>query len=124
MSKDLVTVKPDTKVTAATKVMSEKNSSCLVITENEKPVGIVTENDLVVRVLSADKDPHTTPVSSIMSSPLVHVSPETSILDAIATMHQRNFSQLPVIENEKLVGLVRLTDLMRYLVGFFSAHRW
>ena len=124
MSKDFVTVRPDTKVTAATQLMKDKGSSCVVVSDNNKSVGIVTENDFVVRVLSADKDPHTTTISVIMSAPLVYVNPETSILDAIGMMHQKNFSQLPVIEGERLVGLVRLTDLMRYLVGFFSAHRW
>jgi CBS domain-containing protein len=124
MGKDFVIVKPGTKITAATQVMKERGSSCVVVGESKKPVGIVTENDFVVRVLSAGKDPHTTPVSAIMSSSLIHVEPETSILDAIAIMHEKNFSQLPVLQRGRMVGLVRLTDLMRYLVGFFSAHRW
>ena len=124
MSKDFVSVKPETTVTAATKVMKNKGASCVVVGNNKKPVGIVTENDFVVRVLSVGKNPLLTPVREIMSSPLVHVEVETSILDAIAIMHQKNFSQLPVLHGKRMVGLVRLTDLMRYLVGFFSAHRW
>ena len=124
MSKSVVTVKADTKVTTATQLMRDKNSSCVVVADGKKPVGIVTENDFVVRILSAEKDPHTTLISEIMSTPLVHVGKETSILDAIAMMHQKNFSQLPVIDKDQLTGLVRLTDLMQYLVGFFSAHRW
>ena len=124
MSKDVVTVKADTKVTTATQVMRDKGSSCVVVTDGNKPIGIVTENDFVVRVLSAEKNPQSTLVNAIMSGPLVHVDAETSILDSIAIMHQKNFSQLPVMENSQLAGLVRLTDLMQYLVGFFSAHRW
>jgi len=124
MGKDFVSVKPDTTITAATKVMKSKGASCVVVGNNKKPVGIVTENDFVVRVLSVGKNPRLTLVKAIMSSPLVHVEPETSILDAIAIMHQKNFSQLPVLQGNRMVGLVRLTDLMRYLVGFFSAHRW
>jgi CBS domain-containing protein len=125
MSKEVVTVKADTIITKATQIMRDKNSSCVVVADaKKKPTGIVTENDFVVRVLSAERDPNSTMISTIMSAPLVHVGKETSILDAIAVMHQKNFSQLPVIENGHLVGLVRLTDLMQYLVGFFSAHRW
>ena len=124
MSKDFVTVSADTKVTSATQLMKNKGSSCVVVSDRNKPVGIVTENDFVVRVLSAEKEPHTITVSEIMSKPLVHVSTETSILDAITIMHQKNFSQLPVIENGQLVGLVRLGDLMQFLAGFFSAHQW
>ena len=124
MGKDVVTVKTETKVTTATQVMRDRSSSCVIVVDGNKPIGIVTENDFVVRVLSAEKNPQSTLVNAIMSKPLVHVEPETSILDAIAVMHQKNFSQLPVLENGQLVGLVRLTDLMQYLVGFFSAHRW
>ncbi|HMK82947.1 MAG TPA: CBS domain-containing protein [Candidatus Bathyarchaeia archaeon] len=124
MGKDVVTVKTETKVTTATQVMRDRSSSCVIVVDGNKPIGIVTENDFVVRVLSAEKNPQTTLVNAIMSKPLVHVEPETSILDAIAVMHQKNFSQLPVLENGQLVGVVRLTDLMQYLVGFFSAHRW
>ena len=124
MSKDFVTVSADAKVTFATQLMKDKRSSCVVVSDRNKPVGIVTENDFVVRVLSAEKDPRATALSAIMSEPLVYVDTETSILDAISMMHQKDFSQLPVIENGQLVGLVRLTDLMQYLVGFFSAHRW
>ena len=124
MSKDVVTVKTETKVTTATQVMRDRGSSCVIVADGNTPIGIVTENDFVVRVLSAEKNPQTTLVNAIMSKPLVHVEAETSILDAIAMMHQKNFSQLPVMENGQLVGLVRLTDLMQYLVGFFSAHRW
>ena len=53
MSKDVVTVKADSKVTTATQVMRDKGSSCVVVTDGNKPIGIVTENDFVVRVLSA-----------------------------------------------------------------------
>lgn len=124
MSRNALTVKADTNVTAATKLMRDKGSSCVVVTESSKPIGIVTENDFVVRVLSAQKDPQMTLIRTIMSEPLIHVNSDTSILDAITVMHQKNFSQLPVLENGQLAGVVRLTDLMQYLVGFFSAHRW
>ena len=125
MSKDLVTVSADTRVTATTQAMRNKRSSCVVVvSEGRKPVGIVTENDFVVRVLSVEKNPQGTSISEIMSEPLIHVAPETSVLEAIGIMHEKNFSQLPVLENGQLVGLVRLADLMQYLVGFFSAHRW
>lgn len=124
MSKEVIIVKRDTKVTEATKIMKDKRSSCIVVADGEGPIGIVTENDFVIRVLSAEKDPQTTPVDAIMSTPLVQVSSETSILDAIAMMHEKDFSQLPVMENSRMVGLVRFRDLMQYLAGFFSAHRW
>ena len=124
MSKEVIIVKRDTKVTEATKIMKDKRSSCIVVADGEGPIGIVTENDFVIRVLSAEKDPQTTPVGAIMSTPLVHVASEASILDAIAVMHEKDFSQLPVMENSRMVGLVRFRDLMQYLAGFFSAHRW
>ncbi len=60
MGKDFVSVKPDTTITAATKVMKSKGSSCVVVGNNKKPVGIVTENDFVVRVLSVGKNPRLT----------------------------------------------------------------
>ncbi len=124
MTKKVVTVKPDTKVTNATKIMKDKGSSCIIVSDGDNPIGIVTENDLVIRVLSSERDPQITPVKEIMSTPLIHIDPGASILDAIALMHEKDFSQLPVIEESRLIGLIRLTDLMQHLAGFFSAHRW
>lgn len=124
MSRDVLTVRGDQNIVQVTELMREKNASCALVTEDLTPLGIVTENDFVVRVLAANKDPKLTKVTEIMSSPVIHITPDVSILDAIVLMRERDFSQLPVVENERLTGVVRLTDLMRYLAGFFSAHRW
>jgi len=112
MVKNVVTVKPNATVKSAAALMNAHEISCLVVVNYEKPVGIVTEQDMLRRVMHKSRDPGKTCVSEIMSKPLIVATPNMDAREAVKFMLERNIRRLPVVENGRLVGLVTLTDLI------------
>jgi len=113
MVTDLVTVKADISVKKAVKVMNDFEIGCLIVVEDGEAVGIVTERDILKRIVVEGKDPEKTLVREIMSKPLIITSPETSLEEAIEAMFKHKIKKLPVIDGGKLVGLVTFTDIAR-----------
>jgi len=112
---DVVTVKAEVTVREAVEIMNKNEIGCLVVVdEEEKPVGIVTERDLLKRVLANRKDPVRTKVKDIMSKPLVTGTPHMDIEAAVRLMFKHKIKKLPIVENSQLIGLVTLTDLVRF----------
>lgn len=112
---DVVTVQAEATVREAVELMNKNEIGCLVvIDEEEKPVGIITERDLLKRVLAKRKDPVRTKVKDIVSKPLVTGTPHMGIEAAVRLMFKHKIKKLPVVENGWLVGLVTLTDLVRF----------
>jgi CBS-domain-containing membrane protein len=85
----------------------------LIVVDSGKPVGIVTERDMLSRVLTKPRVKTDTKVVDMMSKPIVTASPDMLAGDAAKLMIERNIKKLPVVENGKLMGLVSLTDLLR-----------
>jgi CBS domain-containing protein len=111
---DVIKVDVDAKVEEAVRIMNKHEIGCLiVINKAEEPVGIVTERDLLKRVLVKIRDPKETLVSEIMSKPLVCGTPHMDVEVAARLMFKKKIKKLPVVENGNLVGLVTLTDLAR-----------
>jgi len=117
MVKDVVTIHSDQTILTAAKMMNENVIGCLVVLENDRAVGIITERDLLERVIMVSADPAKTLTGQIMSKPLVTVEPETMLEDAVELMFQHKIKKLPVVEKRdtdtRLVGLVTLTDIAR-----------
>ncbi len=97
----------------AAKIMKERGRGSLVIVEKGKPVGIITERDLVRRVIAEEKNTAKTTVGDIMSEPLISVGPEATITSAANVMYKNSIRRLPVIEEGKLLGIVTTTDLAK-----------
>ena len=112
MVQDVITIVADAKVAQAAELMSKHEIGCLIVVDRERPVGIVTERDMLNRVLRARAHPDDTEVSEIMSSPLVIGKPKMNIEDAVELMFKRGIKKLPVVEHGRLRGLVTLTDLV------------
>jgi CBS domain-containing protein len=117
MVKDVVTIQSDQTILNAANIMNENKIGCLVVLENGRAVGIVTERDLLERVIAVSVDPVKTTVRQVMSKPLVTVEPETMLEEAVEIMFQHKIKKLPVMErgdtDSRLVGLVTLTDIAR-----------
>ena len=123
MTREVVTLDGKTTVIEAVAIMDRREISCLVVVQEASAIGIVTERDVLRRVLLEAKDPTTTKVFQIMSAPLVTGDPQMSIQDAIKLMTEKRIKKLPIMENGRLVGLITLTDLARsiaYLEHIFS----
>lgn len=110
MNRTVVTSRADATLKEASKVMGETHIGCLVVVENEKIVGIVTNSD-ILRAISKDKDPNTTLVGDIMSRNVKVVEPDKSLEDAIKMMVDNKIKKLPVVENEKLIGIITASDI-------------
>jgi CBS domain-containing protein len=109
----IVTVEPSVTVKKAVELMNLHDIGCLVVVHSGKPVGIMTERDMLKRVIHKSRNPAKTRIVDVMSKPLVTASPDMRAGDATKLMFERNIKKLPVVENGRLVGLVSMTDLLR-----------
>ena len=114
MVEDVITVDSDAPVTEAVGLMNKHEIGCLIVVRRGKAVGIVTERDLLKRVLAESRDPKKTKVRQIMSKPLIFGEPDMDIEDAARLMFRKKIKKLPVVEKGRLLGLVTLTDLARF----------
>ncbi|MCL4435848.1 MAG: CBS domain-containing protein [Thaumarchaeota archaeon] len=115
MTKDVVTIEGDKTVLEAAKMMRLKKFSSLVVTDKGKTAGILTERDLVRKVLAEDRDPSKLLIYQIMSTELITTTPETSIENAAKVMTEQRVRRLPVMKNKKLVGIITASDIARHL---------
>jgi CBS domain-containing protein len=110
-------VSPDIMVRDALKIMAEKNIGAIVVLNNDKLVGIFSERDYARKIILKDKSSKTTPISEIMTSDeLITVKPSTSIDDCMVLMTDRRIRHLPVVENEKLLGVISIGDLVKHII--------
>ncbi len=114
MTKNVITLTKSATVMDAVNIMADNHISCVVIRRGKKPVGIITERDMVRRVLQWGIDPKKTKVEKIMSYPVKTLNPNQNILDAIKTMKKYNIRRVAICtDKNKLVGIVTETDLFR-----------
>ena len=122
MQRDLESVSGLTTAVEAAVLMADKRIGCVVVHEegpdsDQHPiVGLVSETDLVRKVMADDQADSTIPVSQIMSSPLRTIAGSRSMLDASHVMEQQGVRHLCVAEGEEIVGLISIRDLVRYFV--------
>jgi len=114
MTKNVITIDLKKSVFDAAVLMSEKLIGCLVIVDGEEPVGIVTERDFVRRVVAKNLPLETT-VSEIMSQPLITIDPDASLREAARLMLKNKVRRLPVVKENKLVGIIVIADFARQL---------
>lgn len=111
---DVLRVDGSASVLDAVKQMVEANVASLLVTEDGEIKGIVTERDYLRRVTLQDRDERDTAVREIMSSPLVAVTPETTVEESMAMMTDRRIRHLPVVERGEVVGIVSIGDLVKF----------
>ena len=114
MVREVITVDENSTVKEAVDVMNEFQISSLIVLERGKAMGIVTERDFLRRVIAGAKDVMNTKVKEIMTTPLVVVEPSTDLEEAVKLMFQSKIKKLAVVDANKLVGIVTLTDIARY----------
>jgi len=105
----------DVTVLGAVEMMSAKRIGALMVCEEGHPIGIFSERDLMTRVILAGKDPATTRVYEVMSRDVVFVEPSTRAEEAMAVMTERRCRHLPVVSEGRVVGLISIGDLVRWV---------
>jgi CBS domain-containing protein len=112
MKKQVISVDSSLTVKDAAKMMDEKGVSCLIVTEKNMPVGILTERDFVTRIVGHKNLP-STPIHAVMSKPLIAVSPDDTVKKLADLMHEKKIHKMPVVKNKQLLGIVTTTDLVK-----------
>jgi len=118
MTEDIATVCPGTSVVSAAKIMSDKNISCIVVSDNENISGIITETDLLKKGVAEGNDFRKMTVEQIMSYPVHSVQRNLSVLETGQVMENREIRRLIVLEKEHLVGIITQTDIVRVLTSY------
>ncbi|MFQ5999214.1 MAG: cyclic nucleotide-binding/CBS domain-containing protein [Candidatus Bathyarchaeia archaeon] len=113
MVEDVISVSEKATVRKAAELMSKHEIGCLIVVKKGKPVGIVTETDMVKRVILEPLNPEEIKVGEIMSRPLVVGNPQMDLDEASKLMRRRKIKKLPIVEKGRLVGLMTTTDIVR-----------
>ena len=111
------TVAPDTSVYDALQTMADKNIGALVVVEVNKVIGIISERDYARKVILQGKSSVHVPVKEIMTDRVFCVTPEYTIEQCMAVMTDRRIRHLPVLDNDKLVGIVSIGDVVKGIIS-------
>jgi CBS domain-containing protein len=115
--REVHTIGPDARVIDALKLMAEKDVGALIVTEGAKPAGIISERDYARKVILHGKSSHDIAVREIMTSKLVTVQPRQTVEECMALMTSKRIRHLPVIEGERLVGVLSIGDLVKEVIA-------
>lgn len=108
---------PNATLCDALNLMAEKNIGAVVVTENDKVIGILSERDFARKMACSDKTTKEILVKEIMTTHIFHVEPETSIEECMELMTIKKVRHLPVFEKEKLTGIISIGDVVKYLIS-------
>jgi CBS domain-containing protein len=111
MTRTIRTIKTSSTIKQAASLMIKYKIGSLVVIENHKPLGIVTEGD-ISRAIAKERDPNKVQVRSIMSKPLITITSDLRVEEAARIMTNANIKKLPVVEKSKLVGIITQTDIV------------
>lgn len=131
---EVATVEREASVLDAAKLMNDRRIGALVVTSGNRVVGIFTERDILNRVVAAGKEPGSTPVGKVMTSPMACCRRDTSLAECKAVMSEKHIRHLPVVEDGKLFGMVSAGDILagecadqqqtiEYLQEYLHGHR-
>jgi CBS domain-containing protein len=112
MSKDVRVVRPDTLVKEVVATMNKFDIGSIVVVQSDRPVGIITERDILQRIVEPCLAPETLRAREVMSSPVVTISDTASIDEAARIMARKRIKRLLVMDNEKLIGILTFTDIV------------
>jgi len=113
MSKPVVTIDYNKSAKVSANKMKEKRKGFLVVTKKGKPIGTLSDSDLINKVVAKGKDAARVKVEKIMSSPMVTVNPDEEVMKTVNKMKKNNVHRLPVVRRGKVVGVISLTDIAR-----------
>ncbi|NLM27918.1 MAG: CBS domain-containing protein [Clostridiaceae bacterium] len=111
MTKSVTSISPEATVKDAAQLMQRHNVGSIPVVDANGLVGIVTDRDIVIRNIALGQDPYSTPVKNVMTSQVTTVTPDEDVNKITQMMSSRQIRRIPVVENQKLVGMVSLGDL-------------
>lgn len=113
MKTNLVLIKATASVLEAAKLMKNRKIGNVIVVENNQPIGILTESDILRKVVAEGKNVKDIIIKNIMSTPVIVIDPYVSLDEAMKTMTKCNIRRLPVVENDELIGVITEKDIFR-----------
>jgi CBS domain-containing protein len=114
---DVASIKPDESVFEAIRIMAEKGIGSLVVTDNERLVGIISERDYARKVVLQGRTAQTTAVREIMTTRVVYARPEQTVQECMAVITDKRIRHLPVLDGTKLIGIISSGDLIKSMIS-------
>lgn len=114
----------DSIFTIATLMKQNQVSSIIINDENDIPVGIITERDMVRKLIACRKDSNTTKAVEIISRPLITADANTSLLKAVKIMEKNKIRRLPVVKENLLVGFLTITDIIKHFNSLYKEEQY
>lgn len=114
---DVWSVTPETSIFEALRLMAERNIGALLVMEGPRLVGIFSERDYARKVILKGKSSKDTPVREVMTEEVVCVRPEQSVHDCMSLMTDKRFRHLPVLENERVTGVISIGDVVKAIIS-------
>ena len=111
MTTEVAVMNKSASVKKAAEVMAQEDVSAIIVTVEGKAIGIVTERDILRRIVAEDKNAMKTKLKEIMPSPLVTIEPSTDLEEAARLMFEKRMKNLPVVHENRLIGLINLQDI-------------
>jgi CBS domain-containing protein len=118
---EIFSIAPDATVYDAVALMAEKNVGALLVVQDDKPVGMISERDYTRKVMLRGKKSRETLVNEIMSSDLTVVSPREPVENCLRMMTDKRIRHLPVLEGDKIRGVISIGDLVKWVIATQSA---
>ena len=115
-SKTILSVTPDTVVYDAIELMCDHNISAVVVMDNERLAGIFTERDYARKLILKGKASKETLIGEVMTEDLITVTPDTSIDECMRLMTGKLIRHLPVVEEDRLLGIISIGDVVKYII--------
>ncbi len=109
-------VTPETLVFDAIKLMAEKEVGALVVCEDRRLVGIISERDYATKLALHDKSSRSTPVHEVMTARVYYVQPDHTVEDCMTIMNEKHLRHLPVIDQDRVVGVISIRDVIKVLL--------
>ncbi|HEU5221407.1 MAG TPA: CBS domain-containing protein [Candidatus Nitrosotalea sp.] len=115
MSKKVITIETTSSVTEIAKIMNKNNISSIVLTEDEKPCGIITERDYLSKIIAQNKKASDLNSTQIVSSPFITVSATTSVDQVAQTMLENKIRHVVVMDKNNPIGIITITDFLKHI---------
>lgn len=114
MTKEIPTIDAELSAFEVSKVMAEKNDAYLIVLRKAQPVGIVTEGDLLRKVMAKQLDPSGVKISEIMSVPLITIDPDEAVNVAVKVLIDHDIRRMPVVRDSIIYGVITMRDLVKH----------
>ena len=114
---DVVSVPPDASVYTAIALMAEKSIGAVLVVDNGKVVGVLSERDYARKVILQDRSSKTTPVRDIMTTKVITGTPQQSVHDCMTLMTEKRIRHLPIMDGDRLQGMISIGDLVKAIIA-------